>query len=176
MKFEMRFTVFALVVALGALLGPGALAGKPDRQRLPLGISTDYPAGLACPANLAPGGVRFQLIGGNEAVTFFDNGKFLATARHVVQVTNIASPDRSVVLEIHGSFASVPQEDGTFVGRGSGAIGEVFYPGEAGPGDTSTGRTYLFTGDVRLVADASGANVAFELVGTAEDVCAMIAS
>jgi hypothetical protein len=175
LKVEMRFTIFALVVAFGALLGPGALAGKPDRQRLPIGISNEYPAGVACPANVAPGGVRLQLIGGNEAVTFFDNGKFLATARHVIQVTNIASPDRSVILQVHGSFASVPQADGSSVGRGSGVTGFVFYPGDAGPGDTSTGRFYLFTGNVRLVFDASGVVVAFESVGTMEDVCARIA-
>lgn len=173
----MRFTIFALVVACAALLVPGALAGKPDRHRVPVGSSTVFPAGVACPEEVAPAGVRTELIGGNEAVTFFDNGKFLATARHIVEFTNLASPDRSVVLHIEGNFAEVPQEDGSFEMQGSGTTAFIFFPGDVGPGDTTTGRTYLFTGNLRLVADGFGAIVAFESVGTKmEDVCAMIAS
>jgi hypothetical protein len=175
-KPAMRLTIFALAVACGALVVPGALADQPDRQRLPIGIFNDFPAGAACPTDLAPEGVHLQLIGGNEAVTFFDNGKFLATGLHILQVTNVASPDRSVILDIHGSFASDPQADGSSEGRGSGTTGFVFLPGDAGPGDTSTGRIYLFTGNVRLVEDSSGAVVSFESQGQTEDVCAMIAS
>ena len=172
----MMGTVLGLAVACGALLVPGALAGEPDRQRLPIGISNDFPAGAVCPIEVAPEGVHLQLIGGNEAVTFFDNGRFLATGLHIIQVTNIASPDRSVILKVHGNFASVPQPDGSSLGQGSGTTGFTFSPGDAGPGDTSTGRIYLFTGNIRLVEDSSGAVVSFESQGQMEDVCAMIAS
>ena len=176
-KVEMRFTIFALVVACGALLVPGALAGKPDRHRVPLGSSTVFPAGVACPEEVAPAGVRTELIGGNEAVTSFDDGRFLATARHIVEFTNLASPDRSVVLDVQGNFAEVPQEDGSFEMQGSGTTAFIFFPGDAGPGDTTSGRIYLFTGNLRLVADGSFVIVAFESAGrTPQDVCAMIAA
>jgi hypothetical protein len=120
--------------------------------------------------------VRFELVGGNEAVTFFDNGRFTATGLHVIQVTNIASPDHSVVLDVHGSFSSVPQPDGTVEDRGSRTTGFSFFPGDAGPGDTRTGRLYFFTSDLELVEDSSGAIIAWSAVGQMEDVCAMIAS
>ena len=172
----MRITIFALALACGALLVPAALAGKPDRQRLQVGMSHDIPAGIACPEAIAPAGVRFALIGGNEAVTIFDNGKFMATGLHIIQITNIAFPDRSVVIDVHGSFASVPQEDGTAQDRGSGTTVFTFNAGDAGPGDTSTGRIYFFTGNVGLVEDSSGNILSFESEGQMEDVCAMIAS
>jgi hypothetical protein len=170
---QMRFTGFALAIACAALLVRSAFADRPDRQRLPLGISQDE---AACPVALAPLGVRFELVGGNEAVTLFDNGRFKATGLHVIEVTNIASPDHSVTLDVHGSFSSVPQPDGTVEDRGSGTTGFSFFPGDAGPGDTSTGRLYLFTGNVRLVQDSSGAIIDWSASGQMEDVCAMIAS
>jgi hypothetical protein len=173
---QMHFTRFALAVACAALLAPAAFADKPDRQRLPLGNSHDEAAGAVCPVALAPLGVRFELIGGNEAVSFFSNGRFMATGLHVIQVTNIASPDRSVTLDVHGSFSSVPQPDGTVEDRGSGTTGFGFSPGDAGPGDTATGRLFLFTGNVRLVEDSSGEIIDWSATGQIEDVCAMIAS
>ena len=171
----MRLTIFALVIACGALLVSSALAGQPDRQRLPIGITEDYAAGQICPANIAPAGVHLQLVGGNEAVTTFDDGRFLATGLHMIEVTNTAFPARSTVLEVHGNFSAVPQADGSFIGRGDGTTAFSFFPGDAGPGDTSTGRFYLFTGSMREVTDASGTVTAFDLVGSSEDVCAMIA-
>lgn len=171
----MRFVIFVLAVVCGALLVPGAFAVQPDRQRLPLGISHDDPPGADCPAALAPAGVRFELVGGNEAVTLFDDGRFMATALHVIQVTNIARPDHSVILDVHGSFSSIPQSDGTRLDRGSGTTAFSFFPGDAGPGDTSTGRIYLFTGDLHLAEDSSGAIVSWSSTGQLEDVCAMIA-
>lgn len=174
-KVEMRFAIIALVVACGALLVPGALAGKPDRHRIPVGSSTVYPAGVACPEEVAPAGVRTELVGGNEALTFFDDGRFLATGVHIVEFTNLASPDRSVVLHLQGNYHEVPQDDGSLEAQGSGTTAFIFFPSDAGPGDPTTGRIYLFTGNLRLVADDSFAIVAFESVGLVEDVCAMIA-
>jgi hypothetical protein len=172
----MRLTIFALVIACGALLVPGALAGKPDRQRLPIGISEDYSPGQICPEGIAPAGVHLQLVGGNEAVTVFDDGRFLATGVHIIKVTNVADPDRSVIIDVHGNFTAVPQADGSIIGRGDGTTAFSFFPGDAGPGDTTTGRFYLFTGQNSEVIDASGTVTAFSSVGSGEDICAMIAS
>ena len=44
-------------------------------------------------------------------MTIFDDGKFLATGLHIIEVTNTAFPERSVVLEVHGNFSAVPQAD-----------------------------------------------------------------
>jgi hypothetical protein len=171
----MRLTIFALVIACGALLVSNALAGQPDRQRLPIGISEDYAPGQICPEAIAPAGVHLQLIGGNEAITFFDDGRFLATGLHIIQVTNTAFPKRSVIVDVHGNFVAVLQPDGSSIGRGDGATAFSFFPGDAGPGDTSTGRFYLFTGSMQEVTDASGAVTAFDSVGSSQDICAMIA-
>jgi hypothetical protein len=170
------FTTVALAFACGALVVPGAFAGKPDRHRVPLGGSNTFPAGLACPAAVAPAGVRLELVGGNEAVTFFDDGRFMVTARHVIQVTNVAYPDRSTIINVQGSWSSIPQPDGTFEADGRGTTGYVFFPGEAGPGDTTTGRIYLFTGHVHFVQDSSFNAVSWSLAGQMEDVCALIAA
>jgi hypothetical protein len=172
----MRRTIFALVIACGTLVVPSALAGKPNRERLPLGGTNAYPAGVVCPTAIAPGGVQFEVIGGNWTVKLFDDGKFLATGRRILKITNIAFPDRSVVVDWDGSFASVPLADGTFADRGSGTVGFAFFPGDAGPGDTTTGRIYLFTGKLSLTENSSGAIVAYGSKGSMEDVCAEIAS
>jgi hypothetical protein len=172
----MRLTIFALVIACGAVLVSNALAGTPDRQRLPIGISEDYAPGQICPEDIAPAGVQLQLIGGNEAITVFDDGRFLATGLHIIEVTNTAFPERSIILDVHGNFVAVPQLDGSSIGRGDGATAFSFFPGDAGPGDASTGRFYLFTGSMEEVTNTSGAVTAFESVGSSEDVCAMIAA
>src|SRR5436305_1277402 len=99
----MRVTVFAFVAISAVLLVPGALAGKPDRQRLPIGMSNVFGPGQICSVNDASGGVRLQLVGGNEAVTTFDNGRFLATGVHIIQVTNLADPTKSVIVDVHGN-------------------------------------------------------------------------
>jgi hypothetical protein len=61
-------------------------------------------------------------------------------------------------------------------GRLSGTSGFLFFPGDVGPGDVTTSRIYIFTGNVRLVfGGATGSVIAFESAGTMEDVCAMLA-
>jgi hypothetical protein len=171
----MRLTIFALAIAFSALLVSNAVAGGPDRQRLPIGISEDFLPGQTCPATIAPAGVHLQLIGGNEAVTTFDDGRVLVTGLHILEVTNTAFPERSVVIDVHGNFVGLPQADGSFIGRGDGTTGFTFFPGDAGPGDTSTGRLYLFTGSIQEVTDASGTVTSFKSAGSSEDICAMIA-
>jgi hypothetical protein len=170
----MRLATLALVVVSGALLVPGALAGKPDRERVPIGITAELPAGLACAEDVAPDGVAITLVGGNSAETLFDNGRYLHTGSHVVEVTNIAT-GASVVLDLKGSIADVPRAVGSET-RASGVTAFVLFPGDAGPGDVDTGRIYLFTGNVRITTDEWGAYVSFESTGRPPvDVCAQIA-
>lgn len=169
----MRTTMLALVILCGALAAPAALAGKPYRERVPLGDPQELPAGLVCPESIAPDGVRLELVGGNQAVMFFENGKFMATARHVDRITNIATGS-SVVLELEGVYTDTPQGDGTISGKASGTFAFILFPGDEGPGDTETGRFYVFTGTARFAYDESFAVTEFESVGTRKDVCSMI--
>ncbi len=169
----MRFTILAVAIICGALLAPGALAAKPHRETVPIGSSAELPAGAACPTSIAPDGVRIELIGGNQVKTTFDNGTTVWHGTHVDRFTNIAT-GRSVEIALEGVMRDVPQEDGTFHASGKGKLGFIFFPGDAGPGDTSTGRIFVFTGAIRLVSDSSFVVTAFESVGTVQDVCALI--
>jgi hypothetical protein len=168
-----RWAVAACAVALGAVLAPIAHGGKPFREQVPLGSSGEMLPGEACPVSIAPKGVGLEVIGGNHALSFFDDGRFLVTGRHVDRVTNIAT-GASVVLELGGSVMDRPLDDGTTHGRASGTLGFVFLPGDAGPGDTHTGRFYVFTGTFRYVYDSTYTVTEFESVGTMQDVCALL--
>ena len=123
---------------------------------------------------IAPAGVRFANVGGNAVGTLFDNGTFVVTGRHPDEVTNVAT-GKSVVVERQGRVASVPQQDGSTVLHMSGTQGFVFFPGDVGPGDDATGRSYTFTGNVTIVFGALGSVTSFESTGTMTDTCAMIA-
>jgi hypothetical protein len=171
----MRFIILGVATACAALLVPVALASKPDRVRVPIGTNHEFGPGLVCPVSAAPAGVKFQLISGNEAITTFDDGHYMATGLHIIQITNLAS-GVSTTTYVHGSFSSTPQPDGTADDRGSGTTGFAFFPGDASPGDPSSGHIYLFTGTVRLVEDPSGTILSWSSTGRIDDICAEIAS
>ena len=77
-------------------------------------------------------------------------------------------------LDLQGSVDAVPTADGGSIIRGSGVTGFVFFPGDAGPGDTEPGRIYLFTGTFVATSDPSGAVTGFTSAGKRQDVCAML--
>ena len=164
----------AVVTLWSAFLAPAALAGKPDRLRLPPFDPFVFPPGVSCPEVSAPEGVRVSFAGGNQVQKVFANGRVMFTGRHADEMTNVAT-GKSVVLDFHGSVASVPQPDGSQTLRLSGTTGFVFFQGDVGPGDDATGRNYVFTGNVRLVIDPNGSVIAFESAGKMRDICAMIA-
>lgn len=64
--------------------------------------------------------------------------------------------------------------DGGSITRASGITVFIFFPGDAGPGDTETGRTYLFTGTFVAVSDPSGAITTLAAAGKSKDVCAVL--
>jgi len=83
-------------------------------------------------------------------------------------------PCTSTTIALQGSFDWVPTADGGSTLSGSGITVFVFFPGDAGPGDTQTGRTYLFTGNFVATSDPSGVITAFRSAGQIQDVCAML--
>jgi hypothetical protein len=164
----------ATAALLSAALAGPAFAGKPERHVLPVDSSSLEPPGLACPVDMAPAGILMQRDGGNGAVTIFDDGRILFTGRHPGRMTNVAT-GKSVHLDMQGSGALTPQSDGSVDLRLSGTNFFEFFPGDFGPGDTSTGRMYLFTGTVKLTFSPAGPVTSFESAGTAQDICAMLA-
>jgi hypothetical protein len=158
----------ALLLGCVTALAPDASASKPVRIPSPIGNINPFPAGTACPFTL-----QGVLVGGNQVQTFFDNGRFHATGRHIDRFTNMDT-GTSTTLALQGSVDVVPTADGGSILQGSGITVFVFYPGDAGPGDTQTGRTYLFTGDFVATSDPSGAVTAFKSAGKSQSVCAML--
>ena len=158
----------ALMLGCAVVLGPDASASKPFRFPAPIGNSNTFPAGDVCPFTL-----RTELVGGNQVFTLFDDGRFHATGRHLDRITNVDA-GTSIRLDLQGSFDSVPTADGGSILRGSGITSFEFSPGDAGPGNTQTGRMYLFTGDFVATSDPSGAITGFTSTGRSQDVCAML--
>jgi len=158
----------ALMLGCATALAPEAAASAPVRVPAPIGNTNIFPAGAACPFTL-----QGTLIGGNQVFTFFDDGRFLATGLHIDRLTNVDT-GRSITLNLQGPVYVVPTADGGSVTRASGVTSYIFFPGDAGPGDTQTGRTYLFTGAFVAVSDPSGTVTSFKSFGTSKDVCAML--
>jgi hypothetical protein len=154
-------------------LAPAAIADPPDRQVL---TPTDefFGPGEECPAALEPAGVHVMNTGPTSVLRVWDTGRLLFSGRHPGEFTDLAT-GKSVDLQLQGSADFVPQPDGSGEGRLSGTTVFEFFPGDVGPGDQTIPRVYVFTGDVKLTFDASGAVVAFNSNGTMADVCAMIA-
>ena len=160
----------AVTLMLGCVVAaaPGASATKRVRIPAPIGNSNTFDAGYAC---LFP--LQAELVGGNRVFTSFDNGRFHATGRHIDRFTNVDTR-ASITIDQQGSFDSVPTADGGSILTDSGINAFVFFPGDAGPGDTQTGRTYLFTGHFVATQDSSGTITTFTSTGKIQDVCAML--
>jgi hypothetical protein len=176
MKSKHAWALASVIVTAylaGASLAPAAMADPPDRQVLP---PTDeyFGPGEECPASLAPEGVHVHNTGPTSVLRVWDTGRALFSGRHPGEFTNLAT-GKSVDLHLQGSADFVPQADGSGEGRLSGTTLFEFFPGDVGPGDQMTPRVYVFTGDVKVLFDASGTVVGFSSAGTMADVCAMIA-
>lgn len=168
----MRSLILLCAALCCSLFVPSALAGPPTSDRVPIGtVLAMIPAESACPG--ASAGVRITDVGGNLTFTTFDSGRMLTTGRGELEITNIAT-GKSVVITTQG-IVSVVQHDSGFEVRAIGTPLWVFYPGDAGPGDATIGRMYLFTGLTWAEQDASQTNISFGSIGRAQDVCAMIA-
>jgi hypothetical protein len=162
--------VGAVTLMLGCVvaLAPDASASNKVRVPVMIGNSFTVPAGEACPFTL-----HVEIVGGNQVLTFFDDGRFHATGRRIQRVTNVDS-GTSITLDLEGSVDDVPTADGGSITRAGGMTVIEFFPGDAGPGDTETARVYLFTGDIMATSDPSGAFTTFTSAGKSQDVCAML--
>lgn len=119
----------ALMLGCAMALAPEASASPPVSIPAPIGNTNTYPAGIACPFTL-----QTTLIGGNQVLTFFDDGRFLATGRHIDRLTNVDT-GTSITLNLNGIVSQVPTADGGSVLRAIGITSFIFFPGDAGPGE-----------------------------------------
>src|SRR4051794_29793309 len=104
----------ASLLGCAVALGPSASGSQPVRIPAPIGNSNTFPAGTACPFTL-----RGDLVGGNQWFTFFDDGRFHATGRHLDRFTD-ADSGTSTRLDLQGSIDVVPTADGGSITRASG--------------------------------------------------------
>jgi hypothetical protein len=157
------------VVALAAAaLAGGAAADKPDRGPAPSAVF-DFPAGLVCPFALS--GVPTE---NRQHLTSFANGKVAFNGYFEAQLTNVAN-GKSITLNANGAVRLTPEGDLLRI-QSSGPIIWFLFPGDAGPGDVTTGRTILTRGNTSVLADpATLAFHSFETNGNVTDLCAALA-
>ena len=171
----MRLAAVVLLTALcGGVVASTAMAERP--QSVPVPDDTvlfEFPAGLVCPEAIAPEGIRVTFRGGSTTDRFFASGRFLETGRGAYETLNIAT-GKTVTFDLRGSTAIAPVGDG-FEVKASGVLITSFFPGDQGPGDVNSGRTYVFTGTQRIVATGNFTITEFESVGQMTSVCDLLA-
>ncbi len=154
-------------LAAAALAGSAA-ADKPDRGPAP-GGPLDFPAGLVCPFPVS--GIPTE---NRQHLTAFANGKVAFNGYFEVELTNVAT-GKSITLNANGAVRLTQAGDETRI-QSSGPLIWFLFPGDAGPGDVTTGRTYLVKGNTEVLADtATFAFHSFETNGNVTDLCAELA-
>jgi hypothetical protein len=159
-----------IAVITGALLvgvSSSAYGAKPERG--PEGpVDVTFPAGAVCPSFA----VRIQS-DSRGWVNTFSSGKVQITGYERATVTNLSNTAQ-IELIANGRVALSPREDGRLDLEITGPQIVFFFPGDAGPGDQSTGRTYYFKGHVRVVTDETFTFYEFTFSGTSIDLCAAL--
>jgi hypothetical protein len=162
--------VAILAAVLTAALASGAGATKPIRNPAAGPPSLAFPAGGVCPFP-----VFAEVLENRQTETIFSNGEIQFTGFFLTRVTNMANPDNSLEL-VSGGPVRLSFGETTFHITTRGPIIFFFFPGDAGPGDDSVGRTYYFHGHTEIEAvQATGLFVSFEFSGKADDLCAALA-
>jgi hypothetical protein len=156
-------------LAVGAAIAAGvAAADKPIREPAEA-VSFDFPAGMVCP---------FPVVGepveDRQTVTTFASGKVLYTGFFSARLTN-ADTGTGLTFNASGPVTVVPEGDNIVVSSG-GPVLFFFFPGDAGPGDDSVGRTYLIRGHAEVLIDPETFTfLSFSYRGNATDICALLA-
>lgn len=165
-----RLAVVTLVVAVvGAVLATAAFASKPVRSPAQAPPPSTFPAGVVCPFP-----VFVEAVENRQTQTVFSDGRILVTGFTSARVVNLTNGNETT-LNVSGSVRMTPQGSLLDV-TSSGPLLIFFFPGDAGPGDVGTGRTYLFHGRTEFLVDPSTFTfLSFSHRGQATDVCALLA-
>jgi hypothetical protein len=163
-----RIAFVALGATALAVSAVGAAHGaKPDRASAP-SSGFSFPPGVVCPF-----AVEAEVGANRQTQTTFSSGK---VAIHGFFEARLLANGNELNFVTPGSIFLTPRSDGLLDFESAGPIIIFFFPGDAGPGDTSTGRTYLFKGHVEIVVDpATFEFLEFAHTGTAEDLCTALA-
>ena len=159
--------ICVVTIAAAALAGSAA-ADKPDRGPAPA-ADFEFPAGVVCP--FAVSGTTAE---NRQHLTVFAGGKVQINGFFAATVTNLANGN-SITLNANGSVRLTQAGDDQLI-ESTGPIIWFLFPGDAGPGDTTTGRTILTKGHTRVLADPETLEFhAFETNGSVTDICAALA-
>ena len=163
-----RIAFVVLVATALAVSAVGAAHGaKPVRVPAP-SSGFSFPPGVVCPF-----AVEAEVVENRQTQTTFSNG---TVAIHGFFEARLLANGNELDFVTPGSIFLTPRADGLLDFRSAGPIIIFFFPGDAGPGDTSTGRTYLLRGHVEIVVDpATFEFLEFAHSGPAEDLCAALA-
>ena len=164
----------SVLVALSLMFPLGASAGPPDGRFPPGTIFAVAPPGLICPA--ATGEVTWTIVDGQYFVVGKPGGRWMegmGTAR--MKVASGAT-GKFIVLDIYRRGLWLPgwRRSARVPHLRKAALGVL--PGDAGPGDRTSARTYYFVGTTTtLLAAADGTALEGPATGRIVlDVCAAI--
>jgi hypothetical protein len=161
--------VVVVLAACTAALVPAANAAKPIRNPFVAPPPTTFPAGLVCPFE-----VFVEAVENKQTETVFSDGTIKVTGFFSTRVVNTEN-DEELMLVSGGSVRLSPEGANLRV-EIRGPIIFFFFPGDAGPGDTSVGRSYYFHGHTSGLFDPSTfVGFSFEHHGEATDLCAALA-
>lgn len=168
-KMLRRVSLVVVVAVCTAALVPTANAAKPIRNPFVASPPTTFPAGVACPFE-----VFVETVENKQTETVFSDGTIKDTGFLSTRVVNTANDEELTLLS--GGSVRLSFEGDKLRVEIRGPIIVFFFPGDAGPGDDSVGRTYYLHGHTSLVVDfATFAFVSFEHRGQATDLCAALA-
>jgi hypothetical protein len=157
-----------VVALVAAALAGSAAADKPDRGPAPA-ADFEFPAGLVCPF-----AVSGTVVENRQHLTSFANGKVAFNGYFEAQLTNVANGN-SINVNSSGAVRVTEAGDDVRI-QSSGPLIWFLFPGDAGPGDVSTGRTYLVHGNTEVLADPETFTFhSFEAKGNVTDLCAALA-
>jgi hypothetical protein len=166
--FRRLTLVVVVLAACTAALVPAANSAKPIRNPAVGPPSLEFPAGAVCPF-----AVFAEPVENRQTETIFSDGRITYTGFFLTRVVNTEN-DKELTLVSGGPVTLTPEGDNLRI-ETRGPIIFFFFPGDAGPGDDSVGRTYFFHGHTSTLADPTGLFLSFEHQGMATDLCAALA-
>lgn len=162
--------VISVCAALFAAFASAGSASKPVRGPFAGPPPTTFPAGMVCPFS-----VYAEAVENRQTETVFSDGTVLVTGFFLTLVRNVET-GKELTLVSQGSVRIDP-EDGNLRVTIDGPIIVFFFPGDAGPGDASVGRSYFFHGRTSFLVDTTTFLISsFDHSGKATDLCAALSS
>jgi hypothetical protein len=167
---QRRVTLVTLVLTafLVVFVSEGT-AAKPVRGPALGPPSLSFPAGMVCPFE-----VFAEAVENRQTETVFSDGTIVYTGFFLTRLVNVEN-DKELTLVSQGPVRLSPEGENLRIST-QGPIIFFFFPGDAGPGDDSVGRTYIFHGNTSTLVDpATGLFLSFDYRGRATDLCAALA-